>query len=149
MCRIGPCSRSLEQTMVPRTKQVGVVPHREHIIGKVGRWIATDALTRTARNIHKQVTLLVGVFHQAVFAIQDSTLLNVRTHKSNIRSLNTCSLKFSLCRIVATVLQSLIEKVQQSNLIKSSEIINRGCCRWRHTRLRICRSSQTSQKHQG
>ena len=129
---IDPAARSLKDGVVPRTEEVGVLPHGEYVGGELSARITSGtARTYVHRNVHPKVAVLRGGGNETVLARHDVGATYVGTHEGKVGLLNTSSLKFSLGGILAALLQGVVEQIEQTAVGKAREVVH---CVLRHGR---------------
>ena len=112
MSCIHPCSWSLEQTVVPRAEEVGIVPHSEGVVARVCSRIAADELGCTHWDVHPYSACILDSGNQLVSLVVDECMgSHMRADKLDVHHVETCGLKLSGCRILTTLLLSIIKKV--------------------------------------
>ena len=107
---IYPSPGSREETVIPRAEQVGIVPHREDIVGKVSRRLTYGPVfTCTHGDIHPKVAFLVCIGDDAVAAVHNLGFTYVRTYKCNVGGKDTFGSEFFFCRVFASVYMCVVE----------------------------------------
>ena len=125
VCGVGPCGRSLEQTVVPRTEEACIVPYGEHIaIEELRRLSDCRTLTITHGEVHPQVALLVCVLHKACRTIENGFAANVRTEQCNVSLLNAGCSPFSVGWILAAIFCRFNKEVKNLLLVEAAEVIS-------------------------
>ena len=128
---IGPRTGSLQNTVVPGTVQIGVVPHGVHVVVEFGTGITTNQVALTGRNVHPQATGGIHTFYDVFGGIlHDGGRTHVRARELQVE-IETGSFKLFGGRILAPLVCRIGKKFEQRFVVPWSKVKKIGRCRRR------------------
>ena len=125
-------SGHVENSVVPTSEHLGVVPSGVGVIVPVARGISTLDFTYTDRNVHPEEAVVLG-FLVDVLGLVDHCAAGtyVRAYERHVHHVEASSLKLSLCGDLASVLLGSVEEFDEF-LTVLREVVDIGGCGGRH-----------------